>query len=346
MQKTDFKQLALNIVNRGGTTNYAAPLAHDAPLDYDGIYKTIRHPLHPAEFAYPHGPLILESYGEDLPQEIIDAQHQSFRDAIRHFMPYSEVTRHLCIFMQSDIAHNVTFKNIRMLNINSLPARGAEIGPQGKSRLDNSLSYQFDHPSHKSTYRNYFTAKEIDDVHYICTKHPAIILTVSAFQAGCIDYLENLQNAFARSDTLANDDKSRARTIINRLKEQWSSPNFASEIIPFIALAYSQRDQTMLGPMQGEDFQNGYSLGLRMGLFRHDIKSPLPEEHSRSGIRKFACPARVAISSILARDWNSSENTNNTNGAMLSLIYKQLLKTGMIAPPPVLAAPENSALQK
>jgi hypothetical protein len=342
IEKIDFDHLARDIVIKSGTVDYPVPLASEIDSNYEGAYNSVKNPQYPTDLAYFHGPYILERDKMDLPQTIIDAQHQSFRDAIKLYMPYDQVAQHICTFMQKDFTFDPVFKKAALQNINALPKREPSTIFRN-NRLDQKLSYQFDHPDHKTTRRHYFTSEEIETAHEVCKRYTSISMSVAAFQAGCIDYLQNLEYAFVRHPDFEKDVKARARTIITTLKTQWSTSNFASDIIPFIALAYHARDPSLESPVEEQDYQNGYSLGLRMGLFRNHIQSPLPEDHPQSGVRKFTCPARVAISSILARDWDETTNrNNNTNGRMLGLIHRHLVTIGL-APPPKSLEPESTS---
>lgn len=331
MQKVNFDELAQTILQGQATQPYGKPLGHDISTEYDGVYNAIKPPRYPGDLVYFHGPYIMERNEKDLPQGMIDAQHQSIRDAISHYMPIDVVGRHICTFIQSDFTFSRHYRNALRDNKDHLPRTKSNKNPiDQKIRPDYSLSPQFGTAVRKSMDRNYFTELEIKSVHEICKKAPAIIMTVSAFQAACLDYLDHLGQAIAKNMHPNKADKTRAQSVVGLMTQQWAPSNFASEIVPFIALAYHQRDPSLNSPVQGEDFQQGYTLALRMGLYRNQIKSPLPEDNPQAGNRVFTCPARVTIGSLLAQDWNAPQSTRNSNGTLLALIHGHMEKISCI----------------
>ncbi len=327
----DFSALARQLIENGAGTEYPVPLGNGTfdlhardPDDRDRriVYRQIHFPRYPGDNIYGNGPAMLRDY--DLPQEFIDAQNKSFRDAFALYMAPDNAVRHLCHFFRTEFLESDAYLKVERENSRSLPSIEKEESSRSfrfytdREYPDESLTLAFEEPSRRSFKRRYYAMGEIKIAEQACRIRPNIPKSIFAFQAGQLDYLYNLANAFDELEGVDPQRKKTCRAAVEELIKGHNTGNFARELLPAICLAYYARDPGMKSEVVAKDFEEGFRLGHRLGLFRHNVDGP------NDGLeRKFVCPAATTIGAVMGRS-EESQDLFGSPGNMLAMIYRMI----------------------
>jgi len=316
MQPVDFHEVIASAKKGGGFEDYPQPLCDD--ITHLGLDPDIKVPSHPGELAYSGAIYRLAHNQENIPQSLINAQNLSFRDAMRLFTPPRALSAHMCSFFRKDFLHSPAFLSIEK---NRPPVvQPAEDKFWGDKSANDTYSFDYANSERKSTNRVYYTDREMHAVEHVCKEVPALRTTVLAYQAGFIDYLGALGKHIVTDDNLSLSEQERGKKIIETLKTQLDSNNFLDELLPAICLAYHRRDPDLKEPVIDQDFEQGFKLAIKFGVFRHDVVAP------DGGTRKFTCPAHITIGAVSTKSLDGDAQPHFPQGHMLGMICRRVLE--------------------
>ena len=327
MQPLDFRNVVAFVKDRHGFEDYAQPLGQPVEsLDAD-----IKNPAHPGDMAYGSATGQIERHEKNLSQDLIDAQHESFRDALELFMSPGHVFAHMCTFFQSDFLNSSAYLSIKD---HPSPAPLSEYQKEvGREPQNSKYSFDLSNPNRKSRNRSYYTDKEMRVVAQICGQLPAIRTTVLVFQAGFLDYIDRLGAQIANDERLNEHEKNRGAKILDNLTQQWKTTNFSNEVLPAICLAYHDRDPERRTEITARDFECGFEFGMRAGLYKKHLGTP------DGGKRELTCPARIPIGTVASKELGADPKQNFPQGHMLGIIHRRVLKAMHTSQPHPLEEP-------
>ncbi len=324
MQEVDFAKLVKDIKAKGGFEDYPVPLGPD--LSNINIGNPTRHllknPVHMGDKAYDHGPYTFYETMLEIPQELVDAQHQSFKDALQIFMPLQILQQFMCGYFRANVLDNVNFYKVGQ----QLPDidRGTK-RRKGEPSAPWYYTFNLHNAKRKSLKRHYYTAIETYVVRSICKKRPELLATVLAYQSAGIAFLDKLKTALEQDKDLTDTERKRALKIQGVLESNWiKSSNFSRELLPAICLAYFVRDPSLKSDPNANDFEQGLRFAMKIGMFQNHATS----ESGRSA--KFSCPAMTNVMSgsvAAVKDEACARPTETKKmGGLFVMIYQQIKK--------------------
>ena len=329
MQPVDFTKLIQDIRAKGGFEDYPAPLGPDLSVfNIDHPNRgALRNPIHMGDKAYRHGPDELKHSTIQIPQALIDAQHQSFRDALSTYMPTPVLMQFMCSYFQSDFFDNISFYELRSQWLPSIDTSRPRYKREPHAPWYQSFS--IDGSKRKSLRRRYFTEIEVHVVQSICKKRPELLATTMAYQASVMSYFNHLQAVIEQDETLSGAERERALKIHGELKNPWSANNFSIELLPAICLAYFQRDPSLKSEPMADDFERGMRFALKIGLFQHHYPK------SDGTVGEFKCPAMTTITTTSmghAGDEACQRPAEGKKlGGLFAMIYGRVKQLGLPA---------------
>ena len=328
MQPVDFVKLIQDIRAKGGFEDYPMPLGPDLSVFNvgDGNRSKLTNPKHMGDKAYGHGPQILDRSKLDIPQELIDAQHQSIRDALNTYMPAPVLMQFMCGYFRSDFFNDISFYEVpkqRLPDIDYLRPR--------RKREPNApwyYSFNLDTTDRKSLRRHYFTEIETHLVRSICKKRPELLATTMAYQGAVLSYLNHLKTAIDDDGSLTVAERERALKIHGELNRNWKATiNFTNEILPAICLAYFHRDPSLKSEPSAQDFERGMRFALKIGVFQR--QQPAPD----GTMRDFKCPAMAVITTTSMGGAQAEACQRPAEGkkmgALFAMIYQRVKQLGV-----------------
>jgi hypothetical protein len=291
--------------------------------------KGFNNPNLVSHFGYTNGPNKIRTHKIDIPQRVILAKRRSVGDSLRIYMNPKHVVAFMCSFYRGDFLIDPAFVRLEMTLRKFVkdPSRPA-------ASIDNKYTLDLDNPKRKRKDRVYFTNQESKIVQHVCRALPELRTTVLAFQVGFLAYLDRLKEeiyqAPARTSqqepgkaVLTLEESRRGQHITSVLAEQWRTPNFVSELLPAICLAYFKRDPNLKSTLNSEDFEKGFAFALRIGVFQNHVLSPNGED------RHFVCPAIVTIGTVSMRELGQEvcghPNQDFLMGRILNSIYTEVI---------------------
>jgi len=283
MKPLDFNDVVDFIKAEKGFEDYETPLGPDCR----SIDSGLKNPRFPGDEAYGNGPVFLGRLRVNIPQELIEAQSRSFRDALRIYMNPKHIGSFMCTFYRGNFLSDPSFLKIADQEMYL-----------GRRSADDRFTLDLETPKRKSRNRTYYTDVEKKIVTDVCRSTPELRTTVLAYQAGFMAYLEQLKSAFTRNDggRLTERERERGVLVADKLIKPWSTDNFSSELLPAICLAYYKRDPSLQSPPLTEDFEKGFAFAFRTGVFQNHVHAP------DGGERHFRCPARVTIGTVATQE--------------------------------------------
>ena len=319
----DFDTVLGFVKEQKGFDNYPAPLGPDLTNHHEDFHN----PVFPGDQGHGNTKLYLERHKIDVPQAMIDADRQSFRDALRFYMNPMHVGMFMCNFYRGDFFSHPAYE---------------EIGDQGMLRptredswdpkpwyIDDKFTLDLNNPERKNRNRTYYTEREVALLGKIDKAVPELCTTVLAYQAGFLAYAMELKEHIARNSkgSLTVAEQERGLIAIENLRTNFETKNFSQDLLPAIALVYYKRDPVMKTQPVAADFEKGFAFAFRVGLFKS--VAPAPD----GGQREITCPARVAITATSTRDIKQEVCAREAGGfppgRMLHSIYKEVHKQRM-----------------
>lgn len=283
----DFQQIVAEMSAGKAFDDYAKPLGKTKASDLDSSFK---NPAFPGDGCYGNGPAVIARWDIKLPNDLIAAQSNSNKDAIRLYMPEKKMGEWMHEYFSGDFMASASFRKlVTSLNFPKVRKFG-----NWTNTLDDSLSMKFDNPQRSRNDRKMYTATEIKLTAKICKEMPALLLTVIAYQASYMEYLDRL-GAAMESSSLSNAQKVRGDKIIKHLSDNWSNENFINNILPAVALHYYQNHMGNIGEKPTEnDFTMGMRFAVEKGMFNNVATPPDGKP------RQFTCPAKGILTRMSA----------------------------------------------
>ncbi|MBY0408397.1 MAG: hypothetical protein K2Q01_11965, partial [Rickettsiales bacterium] len=276
-KKPNFTALVSEMAANGAFDDYPAPLGKTRAVEIDPDFH---NPSFPGEGCYGNGPKVMKKWRIDLPADLIMAQRQSFKDAIRHYMPEQAVGKWMHSYFAKDFTKDKAFRQV----LASVKL------PNDSYGLDDQLSLKLDAPERSRHDRKMYTQTEIRLTAKICQQVPALALTVIAYQASHLAYLTELGKAISADKTLRKKQRKRGEDVVKVLAQNWSNNNFMHNILPAVALHYYENHNRTIGEKPTEkDFADGMQFAVNKGMFRNE------EQTSSGEVREFVCPAKGIV---------------------------------------------------
>lgn len=287
-----------------------------AILGYQNPEPLLGHPKHYIDHAteithkgqllYLNGPTLINLQGITLPQEDIDQQHQSIKDALSIIFPKNLLKLYVETFFSNDFTQNSYFQE----SINTEIPEDF-LFPEDSFLLADIENQDFtDKTRRHNTGESYYTLEELNIIKNGFEKNPKIHHTLLAYQSCFKSYLDEARMAL-ENDKDINTENQTGVKIINTLKDEFSSNNFTSQIAPMLYLTLeNQKEKTITN----ETFKDGFNNAFKAGYFESNLKNP-----DNSQI-KITCPARH----LLATTNSTLLENNNT---LLFNIYQKLKET-------------------
>ncbi len=269
----------------GAFDNYATPLGETAANTVQHHYH---NPLFPGDNSYGFGVNEIKNNSVKLPQDTVDAQRQSFNDAIDHYIPQEQISRWMHEYFSGDFMHSPSFRGlVKGIDIiQSLP----------HSSLDSQYTLRLNDKERTRNDRKLFTPEEWDLTLKVFDKLPALPITVMGYQASFIGYLEKLDTTITHSKELSNPQKRKAKETMKYLKDSWSGPGFYTTVLPAVAVhCYRNHNGNMDEKPTQKDFNDGMLFIMKRGAFRNKVAYA-----DNSGDVQFTCPAQKVISKTSA----------------------------------------------
>lgn len=304
----NFREIVTSIKSKGGLEDYPP-----SGLDEEEIKRIdsiLRIPRFPGDFSTTTGGGIANSLRHRFkpPRPFIELALKSFRDAVKFYANSRDVFRYMCTYYQGNFLSDINYRFAawdKMRDQRTSSYSGID---------DNSIP--FDDPRRKSTTRQYYSKAHYETAVQTNKDVPAIEETVIAFQSGFLSYLSNLEKAFKTDKSLAQAEKKRGILVTQRLYETFLSPNFVTELLPAMCLAYDRRDPSHTSRPKMEDFQNGYRAAITLGVFQNYF-----------GDIHMVCPAATtlgAVSSGSAANESCARTEPNMIGSLLGKICERI----------------------
>ncbi len=280
----DFDALVKRMKDAGAFDAYKQPLGKTNAASLSTFYH---NPEFPGDFSFGLGIKQIAD-GINLPQELVDAQRQSFSDALGHYMPQEIMAQWMHEYFDGDFLHSKTFRE----QIGAL--RSMRKTPD--KLLDSQYTMKLDAKERNTGENRLYTPEEIAFTQNICTKVPALAISVFAYQASFVAYLDKLEDAIASSKTLSKEQKEHGGVALSIIKDSFSGVGFYHDILPAIAIHYAKNHEGKIEPATAEDFNQAMVYVLKHG-FRNKLNY-----RDESGSVQLQCPAQKPISQASAID--------------------------------------------
>lgn len=287
----DFAEIVDEMQNNKAFDDYANPLGTTDASKFSKFDSSFHNPQFPGDLCYDiNGPLLIWQNGANLPHDLISAQRNSTKDAIRLYMPEKKMGEWMHEYFSGDFMASGVFRHL----MKTLDFPKIWAFKDLTNELDSSLSMKLDDPLRKRNDRKMFTKMETKLTAKICKEVPALAFTVIAYQASYIEYLNKLGEAIDAS-SLSDKHKERGSVIIKNLADQWSNGNFVDNILPAVAINYYKNHSGNIGEKPNEkDFTMGMQFAVNNGVFK---KEATPTDGKP---RQFTCPAKAILTRISA----------------------------------------------
>lgn len=327
----DFDALVKRMKADGAFDAYEQPLGK---TDASSLSSFYHNPGFPGDFSFGLGTLQVAS-GINIPQDLANAQHKSFSDALAHYMPQETVAQWMHEYFATDFLHSKSFRD-QITAIGGMNSKPDKL-------LDSRHTMQLDAKERNTGENRLYTAEEIELTQKVCAKVPALAISVFAYQASFVAYLDKLEESIRKSKTLSKEQKERGNAALSIIKLSFADVGFYHDILPAIATHYAKNHEGKIGePATAEDFNQAMVYVMKHG-FRANLKYK-----DESGSVQLTCPAHKAIgqSSIVSLDDASAQAPAQEDASLRSRLGTSLFHIYRAATQQIHERPRSFAITR
>lgn len=318
---------------------------YENPMDATHIDPQLTPIRMPGDTAYNNGPMWLQKFEVNLPEQLIKEQRKSFVDAINIYFPTALVGRWMHQYFADDFLNSHSYRLVDKET--RLPKLEYMKGGFFTKPLDDKFSFKLDIPERAVRNRQLFTYREMETALKVLEAHPELTVAMEAYQAAFVGMVMKMEGAVQYHDDQSNPaEKEQATKILESLRRQYVTNNFMDNFLPAIALYYNHNHGGDLSAKPTkEDISEGMKFAWKNGAFVNDVKAPDRQ------MRGFSCPAKSSIMLHSANPLVSEDiETNPLNvgmdaGAAISHIHDRVAELMEKDDPAVAKALESAKVK-
>ena len=303
--RVNFEQLALNALQGGLFIVNGANVQLNRSIP--GKYQRV--PISLLDAPYGNGPMAIQRFDEDIPEDNMVAVRKNFIEANKLLIPQDQ----LLLYFHQRFTDGTAFRSGHLAkNVSSFFAPMPDSASQ-----ESQLSFQVQSVDRKVYHRNLYTVEETEEALRLAQEQPEVVLAILSYQSIIQDYLGEIGTVFKKLSRKPGSQVT-AKDLENydTYVEQWGSSNFINELLP--ALAIYRKFKRDAAPEESDVidekvFQDAANFMITNGAFRNFVT--VPAEIAQDGnerINYFMCPAAGTVRNQLH------------DGQLLEMIYKQV----------------------
>lgn len=325
----DFDSLVKRMKAEGAFDDYPQPLGS---TNAASLNRGFHNPRFPGDRCYGLSVRLIKDAPVNLPQDLVDAQNTSTKDAIRHYMPDEQIGKWMHEYFTGDFMASRPFRS----HVSDIH----HIQYQSFAMLDSQHTMRLDAKERQRNDRKMFTPEEFQLTLQVSQKQPALPIAVMGYQASFIAYLDKLDGAIGRSTELDKQQKKKGKEAVHWLRDLWRNASFYSVILPAVATNYYQNHNGNTDEkLTQKDFNDGMQFISRNGAFHQVV--PYSDN---SGQVEVKCSAHRILSKTSAIAIGDGADAPDAHapmvpqlGTTLFHIYREVDKT---------IKPDSKALQR
>lgn len=325
----DFDALVKRMKTDGAFDDYPKPLG---TTNAASVGQGFHNPRFPGDRSYGLGARQIKEGVANIPQDLVDAQNTSTKDAIKHYMPDEQIGKWMHEYFTGDFMGSKSFRK-HVSDIHHIQYQPfAMLEGQHTMKLDAKERHRDD--------RKMFTPEELALALEVSKKQPALAIAVMGYQTSFIGYLDKLEGAIGRSTELDKKQRKNGKEAVHWLRDLWRNASFYSVILPAVATHYVQNHNgNMDEKLTQKDFNDGMQFISRNGAFHQVV--PYADNSGQVDVKCSAHRILNKTSAIAIGDGAEAPDAHSPMvpqlGTALFHIYREVDKT---------IKPDSKALQR